>query len=213
MAIVAEFRVAAGAFPLGAIFQRYPEAAVELERVVPTQARVIPYFWVRGVAAEDVEAAFDGHPGAAEVRLVDRVGDEQLLRVTWDPEEDGVLSAIAGTEVTLLSATGNSEEWRFEVRAEASEPIGSFQERCREAGVPIRLTGLHDLSHAQDRTLDLTEAQREALILALERGYYDDPRQATLAEIAEELDITGQSLGSRLQRGTRRLIQQVLVEQ
>ncbi|MEA5389123.1 helix-turn-helix domain-containing protein [Haloarculaceae archaeon H-GB11] len=52
----------------------------------------------------------------------------------------------------------------------------------------------------------MTETQREALVLAYERGYFDSPRKVSLEEVAEELGITQQSLSSRLRRGHRRLI-------
>jgi predicted DNA binding protein len=44
------------------------------------------------------------------------------------------------------------------------------------------------------------------VLLAYERGYFDSPRQITQAELAAELDITRQSVSSRLQRGLRRLV-------
>jgi predicted DNA binding protein len=57
----------------------------------------------------------------------------------------------------------------------------------------------------------LTETQREALVLAHERGYYDSPRETSLEEIADELGITQQSLSSRLRRGYRRLVGETLI--
>jgi hypothetical protein len=54
---------------------------VELERIVPREGVVIPYFWVRGVDIDDVEAAFSTHPGVKTIRSIDSVDDEYLLRV------------------------------------------------------------------------------------------------------------------------------------
>jgi predicted DNA binding protein len=58
----------------------------------------------------------------------------------------------------------------------------------------------------------LTDTQREALVLAYERGYFGSPRETSLEEVAAELDITQQSLSSRLRRGHRRLIAATLVD-
>jgi predicted DNA binding protein len=59
---------------------------------------------------------------------------------------------------------------------------------------------------------ELTQPQREALHLAYDRGYFETPRQTTLAELARELDITGQSLGARLNRGINTVLAQTLVD-
>ena len=59
---------------------------------------------------------------------------------------------------------------------------------------------------------DVTDPQREALKLAYEYGYFNTPREATLAEIAEELGISQQALGSRLRRANRRLIEREIID-
>lgn len=212
MATVAEFTVESAGFTLGSIFETRPDATVELERVVPTQSTLVPYFWVRGAGSDDVVAAFAEHPAARSITTVDQVDGEILLRVEWEPDIEGVLRAIVEADVTLLSATGDRSEWQFEIRAVEADAISDFQARCRAFGVPARLTGLHALSPADRGTAyDLTDTQREALCLAYERGYYESPRRTTLGVMAEEVGITGQSLGSRLRRGTRRLIGSTLV--
>lgn len=59
----------------------------------------------------------------------------------------------------------------------------------------ITLTELHALRPLEAKQ-GLTDTQREALILAYERGCFDSPRESTLEEMAEELGISQQSLGS-----------------
>ncbi|AEH36174.1 helix-turn-helix domain-containing protein [Halopiger xanaduensis] len=49
-------------------------------------------------------------------------------------------------------------------------------------------------------------AQLEALELAYERGYFDEPRRATLEDLAAGVGITRQSLAGRLRRGHRNLL-------
>jgi predicted DNA binding protein len=59
----------------------------------------------------------------------------------------------------------------------------------------------------------LTSAQREALTLAFESGYYDVPADVTLDSLSEMLGITSQALSERLNRGTKRLIESALIEE
>ncbi|MFT4890398.1 MAG: putative DNA binding protein [Halobacteriales archaeon] len=52
----------------------------------------------------------------------------------------------------------------------------------------------------------LTEKQQEALMLAVERGYYEQPRQATLEDIAEDLDVGKSAVSHRLKAAEAKII-------
>jgi predicted DNA binding protein len=215
MATIAEFTIPSNAFPLGTIFEDYPNVHVELERVVPTNSALIPYFWVRDLGEDEeegVERAFENHPDVIDIRRIDAVDGDYLNRVEWRPNYDGIMEAIVASDVTLVTGTGTATEWTFEVRADERGDIAAFQEHCREHDLPVTLTSVHPLGEtAQGVAGNLTEAQREALVLAYEQGYFQTPRETSLADLAEELDITGQSFGSRLRRGTHRLVGSTLV--
>ena len=46
----------------------------------------------------------------------------------------------------------------------------------------------------------LTTRQQETLRVAIEAGYYEVPRRATHADVAEELDRTGGTVGEHLRK-------------
>lgn len=61
MATIAEYTIPAESFPLGSVFKEFPDVEVELERVVPTNKAIIPYFWVRHAGEREeteIEEAF-----------------------------------------------------------------------------------------------------------------------------------------------------------
>ena len=206
MATVMEFTSPVAEFPLGSVFENLPGVTVELERLIPHEMLIIPYFWVRGADTEDIEAAFEPHAGVTNIRVVDSVEDEYLMRAEWEQEYFGILSALAKANVVVISGIGMKDEWRFEVRGESQEAIAEFRDYCQQNDIPISITAVHAMLPIQGEGYELTETQREALILAYERGYFDTPREASLEEVADELGITQQSLSSRLRRGHRRLI-------
>ena len=211
MATVMELTTPADEFPLGSVFENLPGVTVELERLIPHETLIIPYFWVRGAETEDIESAFDPHEGVTDIRLVDSIEDEYLMRAEWKQAYFGVLSALANANVAVLSGVGTKGEWRFEVRGEDQDALAEFREYCQKNEIPIDITAVHAMLPIQGEGYELTETQREALVLAYERGYFDSPRETSLEEIADELDITQQSLSSRLQRGHRRLIRATLI--
>jgi predicted DNA binding protein len=211
MATEATFTVPPDEFPLGSIFASVPGVTVELERIVPRKGVIIPYFWVRGVDVEDVETAFSTHPGVKAIRLIDSVEDEYLLRVEWNPKYEGILSTLGETEIPLITAIGTNDQWTFEVRGDQRSDIATFQQRCRERDIPVTLTALHALTPLETATeAALTDPQLEALVLAYERGYFNSPRDVTMAELGEELGISQQAIASRLRRGIRQILGQTL---
>ena len=211
MATEMEFTVPATEFPLGSIFENVPGVTVELERLIPHETLMIPYFWVRGVETNDIEAAFESHAGVTDIRVVDSVEDEYLMRAEWVREYDGLMSALSETDLTVLSGVGTDDGWRFEVRADTQKALSSFRTYHLEHDIPVDIATIHALLPIQGESYALTETQREALVLAYERGYFDTPRESSLEEIADELGITQQSLSSRLRRGHRRLISETLI--
>ncbi|WP_225335257.1 helix-turn-helix domain-containing protein [Halomicrobium urmianum] len=207
MATEATFTIPSDEFPLGTVFDRLPDVTVELERIIPAQDVVVPYFWVRGAVVDDIEGAFADHPGVVDIRLVDSVSDEYLLRVEWTLEYAGVLSALTETQVPLVKAVGTSKQWTFDVRGDDRSDIAAFQQRCRELDIPVTLTKLHALTPIETAAeTALTDAQREALVLAYDQGYFNSPRDVTMTELGEELGISQQAVASRLRRGIDRVL-------
>lgn len=213
MATIAEFTVPSGAFPLGTLFRDVPDATMELDRIVPTRNSLLPYVWVRNGDAGDIESAVRDHPDLDDMVAVDEADGVVLYRVEWAEERAGILSCIVETDVSLLSGTGTSGEWTFEVRSDGRDGISAFEECCAGHGVSLTLGRLHTLSDgAGGGRYDLTPEQREALLLAYEGGYYEEPSETDLEALASQLGITRPSLSARLKRGYRNLIASALVD-
>ncbi|WP_265110610.1 helix-turn-helix domain-containing protein [Halosolutus halophilus] len=213
MATEATFTVPSDQFPLGTVFEQLPGVTVELERIIPAKDVVIPYFWVRGTAIDDIEGAFLDHPGVENIQFIDSVADQYLLRVEWTLEYDGVLSTLMETKVPLIKAVGTNQQWTFDIRGDDRQDISRFQERCRELDIQITLTKLHALTPIESEAESaLTDTQQEALVLAYERGYFNTPRDVTMADLGDELDITQQAVASRLRRGISSILGNVLAE-
>lgn len=214
MAIEASFTTTEGEFPLAAVFSELPGAQIELDRVVPTNDAIVPYFWVSDAGVTEINMSVVDHPGINDIRVIDTVDDNAFIRIDWDFGYESILTALIETDATLISAIGKQEKWTFEIRGNDQQAVSDFRSYCHEHEIPVELTQLHALSALRSgREYDLTEAQREALTLAYARGYYDSPRQVPQQALADELEITRQAVASRLQRGTRRLIASTVVTQ
>jgi predicted DNA binding protein len=58
----------------------------------------------------------------------------------------------------------------------------------------------------------LTEQQRAALRLAYRRGYFQEPRDVSLDEVAQELGLSSTAMSGRLRRGIRNLVAATIAE-
>lgn len=213
MATIAEFAIPADDFPLGHIFETLPNVTIEIERIVPTNHAILPYFWVRNVPVEHVQETLEAQGALESFTIVDDLGTQGLFRAEWNPDVEGVLTGIVEAELTLLSATGTQEEWIFEFRAEDTDKIAAFQQYCAEHDINIELGRLYAVGEAKNGggEYSLTPEQREALLVAYNNGYYESPPETNLAELSEELGIARQSFTDRLRRGYKNLVRETLV--
>ena len=63
----------------------------------------------------------------------------------------------------------------------------------------------------EDDTL-LTDRQRECLQAALRLGYFEVPRECTLAELADRLGVDKSTASETIRRGQTRLVKSALLE-
>lgn len=86
--------------------------------------------------------------------------------------------------------------------------LRSIVEDLRAAGVTVSVERIRTGAVDDDATGDtgLTQKQREALALAIESGYYERPREATLDDLADELGVTRSAVSQRLTAIERKLV-------
>lgn len=212
MAIEASLTVKQADFPLSAVFEQLTDVTIELDRIVPTGEAIIPYFWISADDTDKLNTDLSADLGINQVKVIDKLQKQMFVRIDWNLSHESILTAIVNTDITLLSGIGKEKQWTFELRASEQQQLSDFQTYCQDHDIPIELTELHAISSLRsDREYDLTDGQREALVMAYSSGYFDSPRDATQADLAAELGITRQAVSSRLQRGMRRLVASSLI--
>jgi predicted DNA binding protein len=142
--------------------------------------------------------------------VLERTDDSVLCRTIWDPEVRGFHEILSGEGATLLDAEGENEEWLFRMRFPNREATSRFREACDERGLSYDVRRIYSLSELPARQHDLTDEQREALVAAFEAGYFRVPRDVSLSELAEDLDISPQAASGRLRRGLERVLASAL---
>ena len=213
MSVIVEFTISTDNFLFGSALETDEDLDIELEAIVPTGKRVVPYFWATGGDFPSFEAAVLADPDIAALAQLDRVEDSALYRAEWSTDIDGLLNGLAETEAVVLEATTQAGGWYFRVRFPDHDLLGRFYNFTTEHELAITIGRVYTLAEASraGRNFDLTPEQRDALILAVKNGYFKVPRGTDLSAISEELDISQQAASKLVRRGAQKVLAAALL--
>lgn len=170
--------------------------------------------WVVETGADDLQQALterDVVRTATEVAAGRRSG---LYRVRYGRAFDGVdvyRAAVEHDGVFVAGRAGPSA-WTLRLQFPDHDAAAAFQDQCAAAGVDGSVDAVHERDvPPRAARFRLTEPQRRALAVAAEQGYFEVPRQTSLAGLAEELDVSSQATSERVRRGLDSLVGQALL--
>ena len=220
MPVIAEVQFAHDAGALAHTLDTLPSVHVRVIRETSTAPRAgVYYLGFENEPLDAIEAALERDPTvtAAEsmadfeeyhVWAIEFSADTELLapRVT----NEGGLVLDARTAVQDDGTRVWHERWMLPDR----EAIQRIWQHARDEGYAFDLLEFH--SGGQTETayqgLDaLTEEQRRTIAVAYEQGYFAEPRETSLQELGESLDLSASAVGGRLKRGMKALIGGTLV--
>lgn len=212
MATVVRGRVPADELVLHDTLDTLPGIQVQVERVVQSGERsVMPLLWVRGANAGEFEEQAAADPGTDEVTLLADFGKEQLYRMEWIDRVQLLLQMITKSRATILDAYGSDGTWRLRVLFPSREKLDDTFEFCDRHGLTFHTDAVRDMDGKPKGRYGLTEEQYEALVEAVDRGYFEVPRETKLEELAADMDISHQALSERIRRGCGAVVEDALM--
>lgn len=213
MSVIVEFTLATEEFIFGSALATVENMDIELEAIVPTGSRILPYFWATGENFEAFERHVLSSSDIESIAQLDRVEETALYRTEWAPDVSGLLNGLARTEAVVLEAMTAKGGWYFRVRFPDHDLLGRFYNFCTERDVSVHVDRVYTLTEASraGRIFELTAEQREAIVLAVQRGYFEVPRGTDLSAIADELGISQQAASKRVRRGADKVLRSALL--
>lgn len=173
----------------------------------------VNFFWVRAPEFDAVEAALEEDPTVASFSAIVEMEDQRTYRIEYS--ERAKLVSPPLTEIGSLTQEAKSHlnGWLLTLHFQDHDGLYALDEYAREEDITIDILDLQQVDGARETAeFGLTEPQREALVAAFLHGYYDDPRETSLEELAEILGISPTAVSGRLRRGAERLIEHVLLD-
>lgn len=163
-------------------------------------------------AADQLEAALADAPDVVSY-AVSRAGPAVFVRArTVVDEVSRRLLEIPGRHGIVVE-TPMEYTTDGDVRVVAVSELATFRDAVDDlpetVGVRIELTG--DYTPGTRRVAaQLTERQRETVRTAMELGYYEEPRQGTYEDVADEMGIAPETVGEHLRKAEATLVHETL---
>jgi predicted DNA binding protein len=201
MGTIVEAIVPADEFALRGASEACTDVTFRLERVVAQNAEhIMPFMWMAGVSEDVFEDALRADPSVEDFEVITDLGEKRLYVMNWVDRIDTLVRTIVEEEAILLAATGSAEAWELKFLFLEREAIRRVREHFEDAGMAFDVHRIYDQRDGELGAHGLTEKQHRALVLALERGYYDIPRGTNAKDLATELGISHQALSEQLRR-------------
>jgi DNA-binding transcriptional ArsR family regulator len=220
----------AGADPVMDVFIEHPSLVAEslygcatedgfwrIERLVGPRAALdaVERLRLDGTVRTESVTAMDC-TGTRYHDVLDRSGDERVIYTHVEGAETGKsVPTLAGRYLphgSLYCTTRRERRHNWRIFMRSDEKVGLLYDalgaKLRE-GLAFRMGHLRDAErwgHDSLGSIALPPDQRTAMRAALDHGYYRTPRETTLDDLAERLDVPRSTLSYRLRRAEKRLV-------
>ncbi|WP_181687316.1 helix-turn-helix domain-containing protein [Halorhabdus salina] len=210
MSLACEFKLHSPELPLTSV-------AADLETVLHVEdvtwgPREFPalVFSAAGVDPDRLADRLDDRPLIRESVALESTYAESRYRVCLDGDPTGVYGHLVELRTYPVGATVSERGWTVSARFADRSDLDAFRNACSGTDVEFRPLRVFETEADPADDYGLTAAQHEALLAATRMGYFDIPRDADLADLADELETTTSALSERLRRGHRQLIDRTI---
>ncbi|ARS91206.1 helix-turn-helix domain-containing protein [Natrarchaeobaculum aegyptiacum] len=175
--------------------------------------RSVYFFRIEAPEFDTVDAALEADHTVADFSVVLEMASQRTYRIEYSEDAKLITPTITDRGGLTLETTSYLNGWMLQLQLEGHEDLYELDERAREDGVHLEVLEL-----TQNGTLDdqldfgLTPSQTETLTAAYRHGYFDEPRESSVEELAELFDLSTTAVSGRLRRGSANLIEEFLLD-
>ena len=190
---------------LGEALDRLSEASCYVEQSAMGSPNGTVTLWISCDDRAAVPAALGADSTVRGYEPLREAGDETLYEITLERSLLLVRDLVHRHDGTVRAAYSDGDEWTLEVRFPSRESLSTMHDAFENYVTEATFESITSTDPVGDRQTDLTDGQHRLLETAIELGYFDIPRSATLEDLAEELDVSHQALSERLRRAQQKL--------
>ncbi|SNR52260.1 helix-turn-helix domain-containing protein [Halorubrum vacuolatum] len=156
---------------------------------------------------ETIEDTFEADPTVATYELVDWTDRTGIYYIEHTPETE-LISTIVTDENGFLAHTETKDRgWLVRLVLPDRVALNSIWEYATERDISLDIINVYgNADSGGEESYGLTDEQRLALQVAYDNGYFSEPREMSLNDVAEQMDLSSTAVSGRLRRGIRNLI-------
>lgn len=169
--------------------------------------------WIDCEDFDVIDTALADDPTVAEPTVLAETGGRRLYRFELVDEgaESSIMPVVVKVGGVHLEMTATREGWRNRTRYPSREAFAQVYRFCHDYDIGFEFHRIYERSELfRPDTPALSDAQRETLIEAVDSGYLDIPRQSSLEELSDRLEISESAASERVRRGVKTLIEETI---
>jgi hypothetical protein len=141
--------------------------------------------------------------------------DVQNLELLWKHDDEALLQIQTVNPLPLLPVwragvplkmpfdiQGGTATWKVTT---STSRLSSLREHLEDLGIGFTIEYVREIDASEADRL-LTDRQQEVLVAAVDAGYYRSPREATLGDVADVLDVANATCSDVLHRAEGHVI-------
>ena len=170
--------------------------------------------WLADHNPDRFAAALAADPTVADATQVVTTPHGTQFQVTAAAECPAaeLYAAAVENDGVFLTGTAEQRRWTLRLRFPGRDALSSFRAACEHTGLDVTVQDVHEQDAAANAGRHgISPAQREILVLATEAGYFQVPRESSLADLADDLGVSSQAASERLRRGLDSLVDSALL--
>ncbi|ELY58966.1 Bacterio-opsin activator HTH domain-containing protein [Natronolimnohabitans innermongolicus JCM 12255] len=213
--MIAELTLVHPELVLTPTIEAMPEMVAELEyQTIAGPDAYYLFFEASGGDFDQFDRLVADDPTVSEPRVIIDGDDFRVYRMRLNSTERLVLPYAAELGMRVLRAASGRDGWIATLEVPDLEALQAFRTHCRENDVGFTVDRLYhadgDETAGTTDVYGLTPIQRETLLTAADLGYFENPRGVSVAELADELEISSSAASDRLRRAMATLVEQTI---
>lgn len=155
----------------------------------------------------ELEARLAADPTVREYELVDWSDGTGIYYIAHTPETLLISNVVTDVNGILAHTETKGNGWLARLLLPDREALSEIWEFATEHNISFEILEIYgDDDTGPGESYGLTDEQTTALQTAYEEGYFEEPREISLDEVASVMDLSSTAVSGRLRRGMRNLI-------
>jgi predicted DNA binding protein len=145
-------------------------------------------------------------------RVIETRDGKAIYSFEYTDEAKLLSPVVSAANGVILDMENDGSAWILTVWIPERTDLVHLWDYARRHDIDIELLRVNEYASLGSTDAGLTDSQRDALLVALETGYFEEPRDATLGDVAADLGISQPAASGLLRRGIKRLVVSSLID-